>query len=449
VYPSYGNIENVEQLMQSGDFTVEVRKYGDARFSSCFVYKTPNTWENTFFGGGSGRPQEFAHFTYFSFNETPVEVRITCNFPVNSVTIRPLNYKIDFTQDGSTITFTISSHKKVSVEVNDRNNPLFIFADKPSEPNLEATYYFGPGFHHIGRLKVLNTGESVYIDGGAIVEGSFLLAPGSSNISITGRGILSMGKWPHTSTRVSYLRDNSAIRGTTTSNFHLEGIIIANSTGWTVAIENYNYTAINNQYRNLKLISWNGNSDGIWIDGRDHIVDDCFIFNNDDVITTHGSIDCIVTNIVAWGGVWGRFFMHADWNSTDGLTFENINIIGSDPGPNVFLVQGESGRSQHINNVVFRNVRLEDHPRLSDYNANRFLVLGGRPHLYNIHVNNWLFENITIDHQNIDEGGFFGTPTGLIDGITFRNLRMGGKHITSLEDANMSKNEYARSILFE
>jgi hypothetical protein len=450
IYPAPETLDNVELLEESDDYVVEIRKSGSRRYLPNFVYKTPNTWENTFFGGGGPvRPQEAAQFSYFSFEGTEVEVRITCNFPVNTVTIRPLNHEIDFIQEGNIITFKLRSHKKISIEVNDRNNPLFIFADKPSEPDLNATYYYGPGFHHIGRNKVINSGERVYIEGGAIVEGSFLLAPGSQDIKITGRGILTMGKWPHTSTSVPFLRDNCAIRATTISDFYLEGLIIANSTGWMVSVDNYNYTARNNQYRNLKLISFNGNSDGIWLDGVDHIVDDCFIFNNDDVITTHGSKNCRVTNIVAWGGIWGRFFMHADWHSTDGLYFENINIIGSDPAPHVFLVQGESGRPQQVNNVVFRNVRVEEHPRTSNYGANRFLVIGGRPHLYNIHVNNWLFENITLDHQNIDEGGFFGQPTGLIDGIMFRNLRMAGKHITSLEEANMSKNEFATNIVFE
>jgi hypothetical protein len=60
-----------------------------------------------------------------------------------------------------------------------------------------------------------------------------------------------------------------------------------------------------------------------------------------------------------------------------------------------------------------------------------------------------LFENITLDDKNADEGDIYGTANGIIDGITFRNLKMNGTFVTSLATANMDANSYAKNIVFE
>ena len=67
----------------------------------------------------------------------------------------------------------------------------------------------------------------------------------------------------------------------------------------------------------------------------------------------------------------------------------------------------------------------------------------------NKNVNNWLFENITIDDKNPDEGDFFGVATGKITGIKFKNLKIGGLKVGSLSDGNMDANPFATNITFE
>lgn len=453
VPPNPGDLSTVEHLKQSDDYVVDVKRAGEDSYTTCFVYKSDNSFVNVYFGNsaakpGSKRPQQSASFTNFSFAETAVDVRITSKIPVASVKIRPLNFGVNFKQMGNVITFRLASPRKLSVEINDRNNPLFLFADAPDVPNTKATYYYGPGVHNIGRNKLLNTNESVYIAGGAVVEGSFTLATGSSNVSIKGRGVLSMGEWPHTSVAVDFLTVNSTIRSGGTSNMTLEGFIIAHSTGWTIAIDNKNNLSHDNQYRNLKLVCWNGNSDGIWFDGDNNVVDDCFIFNNDDIVTTHGSNDCRISNIVAWGGPWGRLFMHTDWHSSSNLTFENINLIGKDGGPEVILVEGHGGNVVTLDRFTFKNIRIESHPKTSEYNTNKFLRVGVKPDKYNVNLTNWLFDNIILDDKNPDEGELYGTAQGPINGVTFRNLNMAGSPVKSLRDANMDANDYTKHLIF-
>ena len=97
------------------------------------------------------------------------------------------------------------------------------------------------------------------------------------DISIKGRGILTLGEWKHESIDPTWLRKHAAIDAAQISYLQMEGIIIANACGYTIPIWNSNDNTHDNQFRNLKLISWNGNTDGIWVNGKNHIVDDCFI----------------------------------------------------------------------------------------------------------------------------------------------------------------------------
>ncbi len=98
-----------------------------------------------------------------------------------------------------------------------------------------------------------------------------------------------------------------------------------------------------------------------------------------------------------------------------------------------------------MSNITFRNLRIEAHPKTSSYNTNKFLVLNSG---YK-GVSNWLFENLSIDDKNVDEGDLLGTANSPINGIKFKNFKLGGAKVNSLLDANMDKNEFATGITFE
>ncbi|MHA4845019.1 glycoside hydrolase family protein [Flavitalea antarctica] len=446
VYPSPGaGLATVEHLTQSNDYIVEVRRKGESAFQKCFVYKTDNYWVDKYFRSPA-KPQISASFTSFAFTETAVEVKITYAVMAGNVTIRPLNSGIIPVHSGNSISFTLNKPGKISVEVNDRKNPLFIFTEAPDVPDTKATYYYGPGVHKIGLQKSIKSNESVYIAAGAVVEGSFLIPYNTSNVNIKGRGILSMGEWKHESTDISWLGAHSAIKGNGVSNLQMEGLIIANSCGWTIPIYNSDNLTHDNQFRNLKLVSWNGNTDGFWVNGNNHIIDDCFIFNNDDIFMSHGASNCKITNIVAWRGPWGRLYWLNDQKNTTDIQFDNINLIGKDGGVGVILVDGgASGNAVKISDIIFRNLRIESHPKLSSYNTNKFLVVTSAKKT----VSNWLFENLTIDDKNPDEGDIYGTALSPVNGITFRNFKLGGTAVGSLSDAGMDVNSFTTNIKFE
>ena len=457
VPPSPGDLSNVMHLKQSDDYTVEVKKSNDKEYTTCFVYKTDNYASNS--TGTERRPQKAASFTNFSFAGTSIDVRITTKFKAHSITVRPLNYNIVATKNGDVFTFTLTSPKKVSVEINDRLNPLFILADAPDVPNTKATYYYGPGVHKVGMHKRIDSNESVYIAGGAVVEGTFLIPDKATNIEVRGRGIISNGSLPTLAQHApKYENDSltkySTFTNTTSNKFTIssydntrfEGFIITNSAGWNFGIPDFAHKCHHNSWRNIKEVIWSGCTDGIWFDGDDNIVDDCFIFNNDDQVTTHGSNNCTISNMVIWGGSWGgHLFAHFPWGSSNNILYENINLIGVDGAREVIVVDHSAKTPKTVENITFRNVRIEAHPSYAGYMSNKFLSFRSK----SVTIKNWRFENITIDDKNADEGDIYGTATSQIDGITFKNLRMGGRKVSSLQEANMDVNEFAKNIKFE
>lgn len=457
--PSPGDLSSVAHLKQSDDYIVEIRKSSDTAYTTCFVYKTDNYASNVW--GTEHRPQTSASFTNFSFSGTSVDVRITTTFLAHSIIVRPLNNNIIPTRDANVFTFTLASPRKISIEVNDRLNPLFILADAPDVPNTKATYYFGPGVHNVGMFKQINSNESVYIAGGAVVEGTFLIPDKAANIEFRGRGIISngslptadkqwAGKTPNDSVAKYSTFTNSNKSKNTVSSFNntlFEGFIITNGAGWTFGIANFDHTSHHNSWRNIKIVEWTACTDGIWFDGDNNTIDDCFIFNNDDHVTSHGSNNCVISNTVIWGGSeGGHLFSHYGFgSSSDGILYENIDVIGVDGAREVITVD-RSGRSpQTVQNITFRNIRIEAHPSYKGYRSNKLISFTAK----NVSVKNWLFENFSIDDKNANEGDIFGTATSPVDGITFKNFKMGGKKVMSLKEANIKTNEFVKNVKFE
>ena len=457
--PGPGDLSSVAHLKQSDDYIVEIKKSSDTAFKVCFVYKTDNYASNVW--GIEHRPQTSASFTNFSFSGTSVDVRITTKFLAHSITVRPLNYGIIPTKDANVFTFTLTSPRKISVEINDRLNPLFILADAPDMPNPKATYYYGPGVHKVGMFKQINSNESVYIAGGAVVEGTFLIPNKAANIEFRGRGIISNGSLPVAELQWAGKSPNDSVAKYSTftnsntgkntvssfSNTNFEGFIVTNGAGWTFGIANFDHTSHHNTWRNVKLVEWTACTDGIWFDGDNNIIDNCFIFNNDDHVTSHGSNNCTISNTVIWGGSeGGHLFSHYGFStSSNGILYENIDVIGVDGVSEVITVDHNGRTPQTVENITFRNIRIEAHPSYKGYNSGKFISFKSK----NVTVKNWKFDNITVDDKNADEGDIFGTATSPVEGITFINLKMGGEKIMSLKEANIKTNEFVKNVTFK
>src|SRR5258706_3814239 len=124
-----------------------------------------------------------------------VTVRIKANRDLKWVDIRPKSLQIKPTWDSdSTITFRLDKPAKLSVELNGQlTMPLYIFAcatekDKPSREDKNVLFFEAGKVHTIGLLTI-NSDQTVYIEGGAVVRGA-IRAVNARHVKIRGRGVL-------------------------------------------------------------------------------------------------------------------------------------------------------------------------------------------------------------------------------------------------------------------
>ena len=211
----------------------------------------------------------------------PAQVLIEAQQPVKSVVVRPLSLGIQPQKDGQKISFTLSRPTPIVVEINGPHHALHLFANPPAPPAPAAEtpgiHYFGPGVHHAGKI-VLQSNESVYIAGGAVVYGS-IHAQGASNLHISGRGILDVSPFERG-------KGGGAVRLLGCSDVTIEGIVMRDPDVWCCSL----FGCRNVKISNVKLVGlWRYNADGIDVcNSQDVVVEDCFVRAFDDALVVKG-----------------------------------------------------------------------------------------------------------------------------------------------------------------
>jgi polygalacturonase len=238
----------------------------------------------------------------------------------------------------------------------------------------------------------------VYIEGGAIVLGSFIAS--GKNIKIIGRGILDNSRYAKGEVRPIEIQKSD--------NVLLDGFIITESRHWTCGA----YASKNVTYHNLKIVSDNDWDDGIDIVGSQKVVvDGCFIRTKDDCIAIKSGIgyftkfengftvdDVVVKNSVMWNGVWGNALEIGFETRTDtikNITFLNIDIIHTEGPEGTFTIH--NGDRAYVKNVRYEDIRVED----------------ARGYLIDLKI---LDASYTKDKQK-----------GFVDGVYLKNIQVEGE----------------------
>lgn len=427
------------------DFTVKVRQKGKewqplatylARIAN--VVGTKTIIENT-------------SFSYFDINGE-VEVSVTNNKgPINEARIRPLSNNIKPTIKGNTLTFLFSEPKNLSVEVNGdifKNLQLFANPIETTKPLLSDTntIYYGPGIHKIGTIR-LASGKTVYIAGGAIVEGAFVMN-NVKNIRILGRGILTQIPQQNKSGKSMVLTSNETQRGRNdqlvvefSKNVEINGIIVLPN----------KYSALIGQSKNIKIsnfksLSSGGNADGIDVFCSSNImIDQVFMRNSDDCIAIYGHRwayygnvkDITVQNSILWADVAHPIIIgtHGDPPNSDTLSnmkFSNIDIL--DQHENQIDYQGclalNAGDNNLLRDIRFENIRIED---IREGQLVNMRIMYNKK--YNTSpgkgIENIYFKDIAYYGNRANLSIIAGyDETRQVKNITFENLRINGKVIT-------------------
>ena len=416
----------------------------------------PGTWKSSM----GSLDSSFAAFDFSGF----VDVSVTYSRgKVESTRIRPLSYGITPVVKGNTITFSLSQPRNISVEVNgDIFHNLQLFAnpieDARPSPNDPDVIFYGPGVHQIGRTPIAS-GKTVYLAGGALVEGSFLINH-AENVRILGRGILyqpnvgpATGRPIEQRAQEVPVKQAAAAQQTARStrrdailieyskNVEVDGIIEVPNTYTVLVGQSQNVTI-----RNIKSFSAGGNNDGIDIfTSSDVTVDGVFMRNSDDNIAIYGhrwnyygdTKNVTVQNSTLWADVAHPILVgtHGDTDHPDtleDLKFLNIDIL--DQREPQLDYQGcmslNAGDSNLIRNVRFEDIRVEDFREgqlvnLRVFFNKKYNTSPGRG------IEDVLFKDITYSGTHANPSVIAGyDDTREVKNVVFENLRINGRVIS-------------------
>lgn len=459
------------------DFQVRVRAEG-GEWQELFVYEVRVDMHDV-------RLSSVAAFDFAGRAEVEVTAR---HVHVQGVEIRPKSLRIAPRTDGDRIVFTLDRPCKISIEVNgDRFRNLQLFANAPERdvPSAEAPHtvyvepgdhrpedllqrlaersqglsvpqvlYFAPGYHLIeGGVLPIPSHTTVYIAGGAMVASSMLCRQ-VEHVTIRGRGIIYLRDYEKT----TYLR---SVEIDFSRYIAVEGVISMDPPHYSIHLGQSEHVDI----RNFKSFSTRGWCDGIDMMSCRHIaIDDVFLRTSDDCIAIYGSrgefkggtSDVTVTNAVLWADVAHPIMIgvHGD-HAGDGDVIEDVRFDGVDilehhePQDGYWGCMAiNAGDKNTVRRVAFRDIRIEPFElgRLIDIRVFHNPKYNPAPGNRVEHIS---FDHISFtgecENPSVIEGY---DETRVVDGVTFRNVRINGRHIEGPEDGNMMIGRHAHRITF-
>ena len=210
---------------------------------------------------------------FLSFGMTgPVEVKVKPGKAPQDVVIRPLSAGIKAVIEGDTFRFQLPRPMNLSVEVDGNlDDPLFVFANPkldPPDKNDPKVKCFAAGKIHDAGEILLGDGETLYLEGGAVVRGD-VRARNARNVAVRGAGILDAGTRKRKINMLVLRECRDAV---------VENIILLDPLGWTMHLSASEKIRVSN----TRVIGWRANSDGLDIEHSSKVrVDGCFWRTND------------------------------------------------------------------------------------------------------------------------------------------------------------------------
>jgi len=405
------------------DFKVKVRKPGGA-WQDVYSYKV-HVLKVT-----QGNSQvEDASMASFDFDgKVEVSVQYTKG-RVNTARVRPLHNGIRVDIQGNTLRFSLDRPANLSVEVNgDIFHNLHLFANPPEkfvvnqgDPNL---IYFGPGLHHLkGRKLLVPSGKTVYIAGGAVIDGQ-ILVDHAHNVKVLGRGMIDPAV-------------KMGVEVSNSRNVTIEGIESTQcATGGSDSV------FINN----VKCISYYGWGDGMNVFASRHVYfEGVFCRTSDDCTTvyatrkgfTGGSRDVIMRNATLWADVAHPILIGTHGNvahpdTIQHIRYQNIDILDHNELQKDYqgCMSIDAGDENLITDVTFENIRVEDFRcgqllNLRVFYNKKYCKAPGKA------IENILFKDITYNGSHASTSIIDGYDSArLVRNIIFDNLIINGRKIS-------------------
>ena len=442
---------------------------------------------------GFQRPLDQTEVTAFASFDLKEETEITveCEFDFAEVVIRPLSLQIRPEITGRTVRFALKKPCQCVVEFDGMSGALHLFANRPEKSSVPAenTLYFGPGEHDVGEIR-LESGQTVYIDDGAVVYGQ-IYGIDVENVKILGKGILDHSKVTTEGlrkdpTNVDPVRP-SPIMIEYSKNIEIRDIIIRDPCFLAlrpICCENVHIDGV-------KILgNWRYNSDGVDVLNCRHVlVENCFVRSFDDSYCIKGFYsptyagqdhhngkvydvgeDIVFRSCVAFNE-WGKSFeVGVDLCASEvrNCRFENCDVIHA-VGP---ALEVSNVDYAYVHDIVFENMRVEygetspmpvfqrrDDQEYDGFGTD-FMAPLMRAQVEFIEcysskgergrVENVTFRNIRVTAPRMPESFFTGIDAAHgVKNVSISELYLNGKRITDMEEGKIYVQDFAENVTLE
>lgn len=427
-----------------------------------FVYET-RVNHSRFFSFST--PETYAPVAIFDF-EGAVEVSITVPSEVEltSATVSPLAYDVEPTIENNTITFTLEYPTSYVVQYNDDpQTAIHLFTNTPEEntpdpDNLpDDMVYLGPGVHKADAIP-LESGETLYIAGGALVYGQVRVED-VEDITIRGRGIISGEIYERR--RASEYTIPIELRHS--NNITIEGISILDPAGWTIS----SYFMDGLTLDNIKIITARANGDGISLQSSKNVeVKNSFVRSWDDSLVVknydRGTTENIsFENTVVWTDLAQSMEIgYETYGETmTNISFKDITVINNFHKPVISIHNADDA---DISGVTYENITVENAEIVGDNKGesyDNFLI--DFQIAYNLEWSSsggarGSIRDVTIDNMVVLEGrddvvgriaGYSADHT--IEDVSINHLTYKDTPVEEASDLNISINDYTDNISFD
>lgn len=482
----------VPGLTPSAHYQVRIRKTAnDAKWQSAFAWQTECKKEEGYFESLEGWTHAYVNFE--SSGAVEIEISRVNGQPIRSAAVHPKRHASNCSVKDGKALVKLDKPYLVAVDIDGQmdgqdtgkgyqgppihtislfaNPPLAgkptphgpgVLTVKPGEkPPADGdwrTLYFLPGVHDIGAAFPVHANRQYYIPGDAMVYGSFHNSewPDGHHIRLFGHGTLSGARLKHGSALGKLFGGGSKasrkpIEIFGASDTRVEGLTIADSASHSVMLINGFKEGHPNEVRWTKIFTWRANGDGINPFGNTRI-EDCFIRTQDDSLYANG---LGIRRVVLWNDANGSSFVLSALPDHK-LIIEDCDVIYSRAkwhhwsGGRVFNMRGE-GEGAAGAGVIFRNIRISD-PRPT---LQQFFICMAMPKPYGEDqrgpgdLSGILFQDISITAPSVigEPQLLWGSEKARIKGLTFENLTVGGKRVTSPDF--FKTNEFVEGLNFQ
>jgi hypothetical protein len=424
------------------DFTVQVRTPG-GEWKDLYEWKVTVDLDQ----------RQNASMVYFDFTGS-VDLRIQKNNgTLAKITVGPLAGAPKAVVRDNKVYITLDRPQSFAVFFDDDHlHNLHVFAGAPvpvpNEPNVRR---FGPGLHVPeggGGTFEVHSGETIYMDGGAVMLGTFHVGS-AQNVKILGHGLILA---PAGDKGGQFLIEKS-------QKVTLEGPIVTQADGGV---------GRSVMSKDIRIADVKGITGGQWTDGINIYsservtLDRLFLRTSDDCVTVYAhrgesygdSRDIRVTNSTLWADIAHAMFVGIHGNTInpetiERVTFDNIDVIDVDEDDPEFegVMSILAGDSNLVRDITFSNIRVD---RIEEAKLFNFRV--GFNGKYNTSpgrgIRHVVLRNISYTGYGMPSASVIGgyDAQRSIDDVLLDNVTIGGRKIDMRDPEVVKVGPFATNV---